>query len=394
MNYSKKNHQIQLTNLSNQDFKEMIRILQKIIETDKEIAKLLNITEKQVKKFSFKNREKLEEILKHLFNSSPKMFLGTIDYLFTTNYLTEYFNGILTDDEITFLSTDFVRKTISFEVLKADVIIQIKNYIYQIEFQTSNDNMAIRLVRYAPEFGITNSNYSQKKQVYEFEIPHQAVIYLEQNKNNPLSNNYELLQDGKVLTHITIPNIKIWSLDEQAVYKHKIYLLLPVLIFKYRLMFEKAQRDKDILNQLKEDFLCDVKQTLINLSKLYKDLNPQDIDIIKFTLGEFVLYFDNIYFENQIKMSGEFRMTFTEEILGYREEINKARQAALEEGKQEGKQKGLQEGLQKSIQEGEKQIKLIIAAQLLDQGMTKQEVAQITGIGLRDILELIKNREL
>ncbi len=83
-------------------------------------------------------------------------------------------------------------------------------------------------------------------------------------------------------------------------------------------------------------------------------------------------------------------MTFTEEILGYREEINKTRQIAFEKGFK----KGFEEGLELSRQEGAKQTKLIIAARLLEKGMTKKKVAQITKIDLVDILELTKNQEL
>ncbi|ONI43694.1 hypothetical protein AN641_09270 [Candidatus Epulonipiscioides gigas] len=83
-------------------------------------------------------------------------------------------------------------------------------------------------------------------------------------------------------------------------------------------------------------------------------------------------------------------MTFTEEILGYRAEINKARQIAFEKGFK----KGFEEGLELSRQEGAKQTKLIIAARLLEKGMTKQKVAQITKIDLVDILELTKKQEL
>jgi len=62
-----------------------------------------------------------------------------------------------------------------------------------------------------------------------------------------------------------------------------------------------------------------------------------------------------------------------------------AKQMAYEEGKQEGEKKGKQEG----IKEGKKEEKYIIAKKLLKKGILIQDIAEITGLSLKEIKKLI-----
>ncbi len=57
---------------------------------------------------------------------------------------------------------------------------------------------------------------------------------------------------------------------------------------------------------------------------------------------------------------------------------------ALAKGRREGQEVGEQIGQQKGREEGEHTAKLLIAQNLLSTGMTKEQVAGITGLNLTD----------
>lgn len=72
-----------------------------------------------------------------------------------------------------------------------------------------------------------------------------------------------------------------------------------------------------------------------------------------------------------------------------RNQMAYARKEAIEEGHAEGLAKGLAEGLEKGLAEGraegEKAKALEIAARLIENGMTKEEAADLTGIPVEDL---------
>ena len=80
-----------------------------------------------------------------------------------------------------------------------------------------------------------------------------------------------------------------------------------------------------------------------------------------------------------------------------RNQMAYARKEAIEEGHAEGLAKGLAEGLEKGLEkglaegraegraEGEKAKALEIAARLIENGMTKEEAADLTGIPVEDL---------
>ncbi|ONI46732.1 hypothetical protein AN644_02665 [Candidatus Epulonipiscium fishelsonii] len=286
---------------------------------------LLGISEDKLKKLTSRDKIKLDAILKKLFQSSPLMFLGTIDYLNDTNYREQYVIGKLKDEDIIFMPVDFIRETLRFDVFHADSFIKIKDNIYQIEFQTSNDNMAIRFARYGLEYGITNKVFDETNNIYKITIPEQSVIFLEKNKDNTRNNSYELFWRNKKLERIEVKVLKLWEIDIEDVLNNKLYNLLPILIFKYRLNLINAKGNKLTLEEVKNEFLLQSREILKKAIDLNREIREDDIDIIISVLGELVNYFDETFFENSIRKEGEFEMTFTEQINSYRQQINTAR---------------------------------------------------------------------
>jgi len=63
----------------------------------------------------------------------------------------------------------------------------------------------------------------------------------------------------------------------------------------------------------------------------------------------------------------------------------------MQEGMKKGKLEGIQEGIQKGRQEGEKQAYIKIARQLLESGMGRQSVRQITGLTETEMKSLFQD---
>jgi len=63
----------------------------------------------------------------------------------------------------------------------------------------------------------------------------------------------------------------------------------------------------------------------------------------------------------------------------------------MQEGMKKGKLEGIQEGIQKGRQEGEKQAYMKIARQLLESGMGRQSVRQITGLSETEMKSLFQD---
>nr|WP_235661126.1 hypothetical protein [Candidatus Hamiltonella defensa] len=63
----------------------------------------------------------------------------------------------------------------------------------------------------------------------------------------------------------------------------------------------------------------------------------------------------------------------------------------IQKGKLEGIQEGMQEGMKKGMQEGEKKASLRIARHLLESGMERQSVRQITGLSETEMKSLFQD---
>ncbi|ONI48250.1 hypothetical protein AN643_02515 [Candidatus Epulonipiscioides saccharophilum] len=370
-----------ITKDNSEDLKALVRVLEKLfdnnkaiaqsLDIDKTIAQLLNISEDKVKKLSNRENAKLDAIMKKLFETSPRMFLGTIDNLYETNYRQQYLTGRLVDSDIKFLPTEFVRETFRFEVLRADIILQIKDNYYQIEIQTSHDNMAIRFARYGLEIGLKKNIFNPETGALKIELPEQSVIYLENNRNNPRPNDYEIWWRNEKLATIQVRDLKIWELDIDDMLEKNLYNLLPMSIFQYRIRLKKATSKKE-KQKIKNEFLKKAKQVLKKAKALSSKLVDGDIDLIITILGELINYFDSEFFGGSIERLGEFNMTFTEEIQGYRTRIN----TALKEGKAEGLAEGEAKGIIK------------VAKNLLKKGFEIDVIMETTGLSEEEVKKL------
>ncbi len=376
---------IDKTDIDNKEHLKNLIIQLEMVFSHKIIAKLLNLSEKKVKKLGNSERAKLDAVLKRLFETSPRMFLGTIDYLYKTDYRKQYLAGTLTDADISFEPTELIRGT--FETLKTDILIQIKNIYYHIEIQTSNDNMAIRLARYGLEIALKRHAINPKTGALRLDLPTPSVIYLEHNRNNPKSNNYEVWWENKKYLTMKVADLKLWELDIADILERELYTLLPVIIFNYRIKLKRA-RSKAAKLELKDEILEKAKQILEQAHALSNELVDGDIDTIIAALGELINYFDDKFFNGAIEKTGEFNMTFTEEIKGYRTKINTAEKKGKAEGLAEGLEKGIKQGKAEGEAKGLEKGILKVAKSLLEDGFEIDRIMKNTGLSEERLKQL------
>ena len=65
--------------------------------------------------------------------------------------------------------------------------------------------------------------------------------------------------------------------------------------------------------------------------------------------------------------------------------IREGREEGLKQGREEGLKQGREEGLERGLEQGMKVARMEIARTLLASGMTREDVAQITGLDVSDL---------
>ncbi len=261
------------------------------------------------------------------------------------------------------------------------MIIKIKDNVYHIEFQTDYRNMAIRLARYGLEYGIHNKVIDEKTKTHQFPIPEQAVIYLEYSSDVPRNNNYEFIYKGKSVVSIEVTNLNIWEFEMEKMLDKKLYNLVPILIFKYRVALVKAKDNKEELEQIKNNFLTETREIMTQVNRLDSDIKDnEDKDLIIAVLGELITYFDTVFFDGEIKRRGDFEMTWTEEVKGWRQKINEA------EAKAEAKVKAR---IEAKATQAKTETLLEMAKKLLAKGMDIDFVVETTGLSVDEVTKLM-----
>lgn len=279
----------------------------------------------------------LVQILKYLLQVSPHMFLGTLDRIYSTAYYNEYMAGSLTN--ISFVPAAALKNALCFEAILADVVIQIRQHIYQIEFRISNEHMALRFARLeSPKRNIvlmfnmnTKLGISEKREKRIFECEEES-IYLEKEDANLRINSY-IFQSNKSTLKIDIRELQLLNLDVADVRKYKMYNLLPLTLLRYKVKIDTLARNplitnaekRDGLRQIKKNFLAQSRRISDQIARL--DAEESDLLMIKIGLGELIEYFDNMYFGNMLKESGDLAMAFESE---YAQLLAAAREAKLE----------------------------------------------------------------
>lgn len=309
----------------------------------------------------------LDEIMKSLFSCSDKVIIDFINGAFDRNYS---YNAKIEDK-----STEFVDDRFNFRLIDADMrfkIVDGKEYAeYHIEFQTKYcSDMAIRMF----EYGFSSAKQRQKQDLRKTDgiitlyFPKQLVIYLEEDPNiqDKLTMNI-IFPDGTKVTY-TVPILKNWEYSCEELLNKKMYVLLPLQVFKFRKQLESVYKskgkDREVkLNQLLKDAEDTAYVVAKASEKLYYKSKIYDVDFEKFLLAiqNLITYLNKKYVNNK-----EVEREMSEMVKTLYDPAVEAK------GKAEGIKKGKIEMAKNLLKEGI-DISIIIKAS----GLSKEEIEKL-----------------
>ncbi len=186
-------------------------------------------------------RLQLDEIMKTMFSTSPKVMIKMLNSLFEENYEPE-------KTEISLTNNEFVLEYQGYDIIRGDVFIRLqerqeKPNHYHIDFQTIYDgDMVIRMFAYGLSKARELSNSYKTKDETTIYIPKQLVIYME--KHREIKDKLTLrivFPDGEEMKH-EVSVMKYWEYRTADLLKKELYPLLPLQLFTLR---RKLKRIKD-----------------------------------------------------------------------------------------------------------------------------------------------------
>ena len=72
-----------------------------------------------------------------------------------------------------------------------------------------------------------------------------------------------------------------------------------------------------------------------------------------------------------------------------KEGLERGLEKGLEQGLEQGLEKGLEQGLEQGLEKGEKRKAIEIAKNLLKKGLDTEMIADITGLEIKELMDLI-----
>ena len=330
---------------------------------------------------------KMDELIKKLFHLSKRPLLNILNALYSDD-LAE--TATVSYGNTEFIRDDLVKST-------ADMIVEVSTgrniYRYHIEFQTTYDkNIVIRMFRYGFEKAKELLDLSDLTRPLEMEFPDPRVIFIEENEKIPdiLQLRISIPKQGSLLYQA--PAFKYWLYDARRLYAEKMYLLLPLQVFKIRKYLKaKGKMDEEACRDLIKTAEEVVKTITLALAE--EKITPEDagemqaimLNIMEYLYGK---YADYSKIDQEVK---SMIKTFYDPGL-----VEKGRQ----EGRQEGIQLGRQEGIQLGRQEG---ISLILLRQIkkrfgavspdIEERINAMELDQLETLAEK-ILEITTEEEL
>lgn len=331
------------------------------------IAVATTFTKQKKKK---RHQLKLDQIMRVLFKLSKKTALNMINHLFDENFISK-------EVEIHYGNSEFIQD--DYDRIVGDLFITLRKSKqvsrYHIEFQTLNDSsMVIRMFRYGFEKAIELADSKKEKQPVILEFPQQLVIYLEENIQDPLTMMLRL-PNGVVIPY-TVSVMKYWKYTAEELREQKMYSLLPLQAFKLRKRIKaihKSRKAKEEKSRLITEQFALLKEIIRHTVDILGELHDnQEIRIGDLEILLRVLQNINDYLYQEY---GEYQ-TIEVEVHHMVKTLYDPRV------KQEGKREGIKEGIKEGVKKG----KLEVAKRLLQKGLKVNEVAEITGLSLEDIL--------
>ncbi|OAA90785.1 hypothetical protein [Clostridium ljungdahlii] len=292
-----------------------------------------------------KNEEvKLDGILKTLFSTSHQVLINFINQMFDVDY---------SEDDVIVIpgKTEFPLEDFNYDFIKADLILNFsrkeRKTVYHIEFQTKNDtSMAIRMFQYGFHIGKEDSILDNNTKVVYF--PKQLVIFIEENSKIENELKLKIVFPSGEEVNYTVPVMKYWEYTDRDLIDKKLYILLPLQIFKFRKVFESIKKRKGSSDTDFEEILLKAKDLAYRLAKEISELNNEkevldnDFNSMLVAIQSLMAYLNQNYCKNE-----NIEEEVSKMIKSFYDPAVEKR--GIEKGLKEGRKDGLLQGLEKLL---------------------------------------------
>ena len=224
-----------------------------------------------------------------------------------------------------------------------DSYIQIGGKKYHIECQSTTDGtMIIRMFEYDSQIAIDSAVIDGNRLIIKF--PNSAVLYLRSNSNTPDIMQVQIETPGGSISYdVHVIKINNYTIDD--IFDKELYFYIPFYIFTFEPSFGIIEKDKERLEQLKDQY-NDIVHRLEKVCKFGKITEYQKrtiLDISSIVLDAIAAKYENIKKEVDVIMGGE--------VLDYpaKRILNQGRKEGMELGRSEGIQLGRSEGIKAFI---------------------------------------------
>jgi hypothetical protein len=222
---------------------------------------------------------KMDGIMKTMFQLSAKLLIYLVEAVFDHHFDPKETTVDLGNTELSGLA---------FSAIRGDLFVTLtdktKSITYQFEFQTDYDGkMSIRLMDYGMRKAIADTrkrfkaaDRKSRNKTLLFEFPRQTVIFLEHDARIGDTLPVQIkLPDGQIVGY-DVPVMKYWEYTAAELKKQKLYILLPLQVFKVRARMREIKKEKGsaaakrlLFNAEFKNLIDDTSKTLAVLGDLY-----------------------------------------------------------------------------------------------------------------------------
>ena len=306
-----------------------------------------------------------EDNITQIYDKIFKRIL-TLSNVAVVNFINGIFNkNFPTDSKLTYNWTENIKN--SLEKTIADTIITVNDTEkFHAEVQINRDNtISLRVFDYGYQDALKYKKVEKDRIILEF--PQSKIIFLEHNSNTPDTVILELDFKNQGKFEYRIPAMKFLDYSIDDLNKHNLVILLPLYLLKLRKEIEKEQSTENAL-------------------KLKALINDGIIKSIE----------DN-------EKAGNITHDDTIILIGLLEKLYNHLYGNITKFKEEGVKDMIAEKLilktdriiyekDKEIRKSEEKAKLEVAKNMLDDGMTVDQVAKLTKLPLGKIKGLQKQK--
>ena len=327
------------------------------------------------------DRVKIDEAAKYLFTAPNETLILLLSRLF----------GIRLDTEtvrVVQISAEYILHNPGYARYYPDIVFEVQGLsdnrpLFHVEVQTEYDRMMdIRMVRYGYLIGAARSEVHDDA-VRVITIPHQVVLYLEENSRISDEMTVRIvLPSGSELDY-TVPVLKLFQYPVQELGETDLYLLLPLVLVKYRKRFEKRGRRKNKsqkeFEEIIRDLLADIED-ITRISGYFEEMGKMDEQTKDIILSTTIGMYSQLHRRYIRDQSPQEKVECMIESVS-----QKIRQKWHTIGLEEGGVEGREEGKEQGIEEGIK----TVAKNLIKIGTEDTVIIAVTGLSEEE-LEKIK----